>query len=365
MPPPEPPPVDVLAGLLLARDETVFAQVVDAWSPGTVRLARVCVSTEESAPDDVRNLQAARGRTREHGGMDLTAATAFLAGHARQLDRLRFGLLTGTGDRTATLAALAGYRNPDGGFGWGLEPDLRSPESQPGAALHAFEVLAETGPGAAGLAGPLCDWLASVTLPDGGLPFALPVTVPAGTSHWWTDADPTASSLQISTAVAAQAHRAARLDPVVAGQPWLERVTDFVLATIAATERPQALELRFSLGLLDAVHDTRPEAAVQLERLGALVPPDGGIPVEGGIEGEAMHLLDLSPEPDRPLRALLDPDAVETDLDRLESLQQGDGGWVVDFASSSPAGALEWRGYQTVWAVRTLLAHGRRQGASL
>lgn len=299
------------------------------------------------------------GRTRQHGGMDLTAASAFLAGHARQLDRLRFELLTGAGDRTATLAALAGYRNPDGGFGWGLEPDLRSPESQPGAALHAFEVLAETGPGDAGLAGPLCDWLASVTRPDGGLPFALPVTEPAGTSHWWLDADHTSSSLQISAAVAGQAHRAARLDPVLAGHPWLERITGFCLSSIAATARPHAQELMFALGFLDAVHERRPEAAAQLERLGALVPADGGLPVEGGIEGEAIHLLDLSPEPGRPLRALLDPAAVERDLDRLEALQQDDGGWEVDFDSSSAAGALEWRGYRTVWAVRTLLAHGR------
>ncbi|PZF83076.1 hypothetical protein [Jiangella anatolica] len=291
--------------------------------------------------------------------MDLSTVPAFLAGHARQLDRRRYELLTGDPGPAATLAALAGYRNPDGGFGWGLEPDLRSPESQPPAALHAFETLSETGPGDAGLAGPLCDWLASVTLPDGGLPFALPVTVPDGTSHWWIGADSTTSSLQISTAVAGQAQRAARLDPVIADHPWLERITDFCLRTIAATERPRAHELLFSLGLLDAVHETRPEAAAQLERLGALVPSGGGIQVEGGIEGEAMHLLDLSPEPDRPLRELLDPAAVERDLDRLESLQQDDGGWVVDFDSSSAAGALEWRGYQTVWAVRTLRAHGR------
>lgn len=39
------------------------------------------------------------------------------------------------------LAALSAYRNPDGGYGWGLEADLRARESQPGAALHAFEVF--------------------------------------------------------------------------------------------------------------------------------------------------------------------------------------------------------------------------------
>ena len=75
--------------------------------------------------------------------IDLGAAAAFMAGHARILDRRRFQLLLGESDSDAVLAALDGYRNPDGGYGWGLEPDLRSPESQPGAALHAFEVFAD------------------------------------------------------------------------------------------------------------------------------------------------------------------------------------------------------------------------------
>jgi hypothetical protein len=79
--------------------------------------------------------------------IDLPAASAFMATHARLLDRRRFELLRG--DRAAAaevLAALDGYRNADGGYGWGLEPDLRSPESQPAGALHALEVFAEVGP---------------------------------------------------------------------------------------------------------------------------------------------------------------------------------------------------------------------------
>jgi RNA polymerase sigma-70 factor, ECF subfamily len=54
VPHPELPPDDVLAGLLLAGDESAFAQVVDAWSPGMRRLARVYVSTEDSAAEVVQ-----------------------------------------------------------------------------------------------------------------------------------------------------------------------------------------------------------------------------------------------------------------------------------------------------------------------
>ena len=69
--------------------------------------------------------------------IDLPGAADFMATHARVLDRRRFELMHGRGDVAGALAALDGYRNADGGYGWGLEPDLRSHESQPGAAHHA------------------------------------------------------------------------------------------------------------------------------------------------------------------------------------------------------------------------------------
>src|SRR5690606_37812985 len=116
----------------------------------------------------------------------LSAAATFLTGHARLLDRHRYGFLVGRGDPRATLAGLAAYRNTDGGYGHGLEPDLRSPESQPAAALHAFEVLAEIDPVTSPQAEQLCDWLLTVTLPDGGLPCALPVTEPENCAPFWS-----------------------------------------------------------------------------------------------------------------------------------------------------------------------------------
>ena len=78
--------------------------------------------------------------------VDLKAASSFMAGHARTLDRRRFARLLGEAEPADLFGALEAYRNPDGGYGWGLEPDLRSVTSQPGAALHAFEPIAEAGP---------------------------------------------------------------------------------------------------------------------------------------------------------------------------------------------------------------------------
>ena len=59
--------------------------------------------------------------------IDVDAAARFMARHGRLLDRRRFDLLCGTGDAGSMLGALEGYHNPDGGYGWGIEPDARSP----------------------------------------------------------------------------------------------------------------------------------------------------------------------------------------------------------------------------------------------
>ena len=290
---------------------------------------------------------------------DLDAAASFMATHARLLDRRRFELLLGATDVDAVLAAVDGYRNPDGGYGWGLEPDLRAGESQPGGALHALEVFAEAGP--TPRAAQLCDWLATVTLPDGGLPFALPVADIAGCAPFWAQADPTASALQSTAFVAGVAHRVAVRDPAVAAHPWLATATRYCLDAIAAlTSAGHAIELCFAVQFLDAIHDTHPDAAGLLTRLGTFIPDDGVVPVTGGAADEALRPLDFAPLPDRPARTLFDPSAVDADLRRLADGQQADGGWCVDFDSYSPAAALEWRGYKTVSAVSVL-----RQNSSL
>jgi hypothetical protein len=292
--------------------------------------------------------------------IDLPAATSFMAAHARVLDRRRFELLVADGDPAAVIAAADAYRNRDGGYGWGLEPDLRSAESQPGGALHALEAFADAAPATTPRAAELCDWLASVSRPDGGLPFALPVADAAAVAPFWASADPGVSSLQITAYVAAQAHRAAAHDRAVAGHPWLAAATGYCLAAVDALEdAPHALVLTAALGLVDAAHDAHAEAAGRLERLRDFIPRDGVLRVGGGAEDEAVRPLDLAPAPGRPARALFDDAAIAAELDRLAGAQAADGGWPVDFRSYSPAAALEWRGYMTVRAVWILRINGQ------
>jgi hypothetical protein len=84
--------------------------------------------------------------------------------------------------------------------------------------------------------------------------------------------------------------------------------------------------------------------------------------VSGGLADEMLRPLDIAPAPNRPVRALFADATIAAELDRLAAAQQDDGGWRVDFASYSPAAALEWRGYATVRAI-SILRENERLGA--
>ena len=203
----------------------------------------------------------------------------------------------------------------------------------------------------------LCDWLQTVTLPDGGVPFALPVRSRAGCAPFWADADPARSSLQITAIVTAMAHRAARHDPAVAGHPWLKRATDYCLQTLEAEgEEAEPMALAFAFQVLDVAD--RPEAEALIDRLGARIP-EGGMKVVGGSPDEYMRPLNFTPLPGGPVRRLFPGTVIDAELDRLEAQQEDDGGWPVEFASYSPAAELEWRGQLTVQALALLKRNGR------
>lgn len=95
--------------------------------------------------------------------IDLGASVSFVATHARVIERRRLHLLVDGGSPAGVLAALDAYRNPDGGYGWGLEPDQRSSTSQPVAAMHR---------------------LASQQQPDGGWQVTFPASSPAAALEW-------------------------------------------------------------------------------------------------------------------------------------------------------------------------------------
>ena len=106
---------------------------------------------------------------------DLDAAAQFLAANARVLDRRRFDRLFSGGDARPVRDAVAAFRNSDGGFGHALEPDGRTPASQPPAVGMALRTLDEAVAWDEELVAGACEWLAANAPDEGGVTIERPL----------------------------------------------------------------------------------------------------------------------------------------------------------------------------------------------
>jgi hypothetical protein len=281
--------------------------------------------------------------------VDVDSAERFVLANARLLDRHRLAVLLHGAPVAPVLDALRAYRNPDGGFGHALEPDVRAPESEPAAALHALEVLAGIGALDDPMVTDAAAWVATIADPDGGVPFVLPAAAAHPHAPWMV---PSEGGSHLTFAIAGVLWEAA------SSEPWLRRATEWCWAKLERPDELSAYLVKFSLDFLDQVPD-QARASAAIENLRSRIGADGSMPVPGGTENERLTPLTLSQRPGRRSRALFTDDQIEADLDLLQHGQQDDGGWTFDWLGWSPGQSVEWRGAVTLRALATLRAHGR------
>jgi hypothetical protein len=316
------------------------------------------------------SFKTAAGRPWWDGGMkktpDFDAAESFLAAHARVLDRRAFQRLFAGGAPGPVRDAVAAYRNADGGFGHGLEPDCRAAASQPAAVEMALRIMHSCDAWDERLARDAVDWLAAVAPAQGGAAFVEASVSEGPHAPWWVPEDGHPASL-IQTGQIAGLLYARGL-----AHPWLDRAAEVMWSRIGQLSKAGGYELIGVVSFLDQVPDRR-RAEAALEQIAPLLAPSRvaldpgtGTP-EAGVSGagdsgagEPAHTpLDFAPLPGSIARRLFDADTMEACLDRLAAGQRDDGGWMFDWPSWSPAAEADWRGFLTVDALRVLRANGR------
>ena len=281
--------------------------------------------------------------------IDIGAAEQFLLANARLLDRHRAAVLLHGAPVEPVLSTLRGYRNADGGFGHALEPDVRSPFSEPTAALHGLEVLAEIGRLGEAMAADALRWLAGIALPDGGLPFVLATAADYPRGPWMVAG---AGGSHLTFAVAALATEAG------SQLPWTAQAVQWCWRQLEAPDALTGYWAKYALIFLDGAADPE-RARVAVERLRGLLGADGSLAVPGGTADERLTALDLAPRPGAVSRRLFTDAQVAAGLDALERAQAEDGGWTFDWLAWSPGQSAEWRGIVTLRALLTLRANGR------
>ncbi len=284
----------------------------------------------------------------------IEAARSFIWLNARVLEQRRFLHLFDGGSGDAVAAAVLAYRNDDGGFGHAIEPDGRGPGSQPLHTYTALSLLAEVG--VHDHAERACDFLATITHADGGVPNCLDDGRDDLRAPWWQPSGD--SDLLVTALLASVLHR------MGAEHAWLDRAEQFCWRRIADLTRSHPYEANACARFLDHVPD-RPRAEREAQRLGELVREQGLVDVgdgtahEGYAEGETHKPHHYAPTPDSLARKWFRDDEIEADLDAVAAAQQEDGGWTFPWRAWTPVTTYEWRPIVTIEALLALRAYGR------
>ncbi len=291
--------------------------------------------------------------------VDTARARAFIGSEGRILER-RLAQVHLDADLSAVpavIAALRAHRNSDGGFGHALEPDARTPDSQPLFADFALDVLDDLTAATAdpvparGLLAGTGDHLAKVATDGGGVPIVLPsVAAHARAEHWGAGEFPAALN---PTAALVGRFRALGID-----HPWVEEAAAFCWRRLeepdAVTDAHTALcVLRF----LETDPD-RGRAEPAHDALGARLGELALFQLRPG-SGYGLTPLQFAPHPDSPRRRFFPDDAVEAHLDALAAAQQPDGSWPISWEAPGETATREWRAIVTLGALRVLRAYHR------
>jgi hypothetical protein len=283
---------------------------------------------------------------------DFDAAADFLAAGARVLDRRVYERLFSGGAAEPVRDAVAAYRNADGGFGHALEPDLRTPASQPAAVEMALRIMDLADAWDEGLVRAAVDWLVTIAPAEGGTTFVLPTLSEGPHAPWWAAPEGNPASLIQTGQIAAVLYSRGF------AHPWLDGATQVMWSGIEALTEPNGYEMFGVLAFLEHVQD-RARAEAAFDRVGPLLLSSGLVALDPDAEGETFSPLNFAPRPDSIARPLFDAATIEAHLDHLAGAQRDDGGWMFNWPAWSPAAEADWRGFLTVEALGMLRANGR------
>ncbi|ADB35780.1 hypothetical protein Kfla_6789 [Kribbella flavida DSM 17836] len=270
----------------------------------------------------------------------------FVRRDARVVERRVFAAVFEGADPAGVVDALRGYRNADGGFGHGLEPDKRCPDSTALDVETAFDILLAAGARDEQLIGGACDWLQSIATPEGAVSLASPAI----------EGYPRAEHMSEWTYVPGlnpTAGLVGRLHELGFEHPWRDQAAEWCKAELTKGLPTEGH------ALLETLHFLEHQPDVDLDQIRDWLPKVSFYRADAADPSYGVTPLHFAPAPDSVWRQLFSDAQIEAHLDRLVADQQSDGGWAITWEPPSAAATLEYRGIVTVDALRTLQAYGR------
>ena len=278
----------------------------------------------------------------------LERAEIFIWNNARLLERRLFSFLFRGSSSKDVLAALSAYQNNDDGFGNALEPDKRTPSSQPVDQEIALRVLDDIGFDET-IVGKICDFLKTITTEERGVPFVLPTVRDAPRADWWNTEDHPSASINPTASIAGLLHK------YNFKHPWLDGATDYCWRRVEELQEESDHNLLCAALFLEHVPD-RDRAEKAFQPVGEQILKRTAL--DPDTPGYNFKPLTWAPTPESLCRSLFTDSQIDTHLQALAAQQQEDGGWAITWPAISPASEMEARGIVTVSVLKTFKAYG-------
>lgn len=298
-------------------------------------------------------------------------AARFMREEARPLERALFAYHFEKGSRTNVLAALVPFQNPDGGFGHGLEPDIRAPSSSVIATVTALDILRRirADEDTPGLPAALAYLVGAYDVASERWPIVPPEVEDAPHAPWWSYADSQESFRGFwanpRASVIAYLLQFRRLAPSPFNEGARQALVDDLMRY---SQRMEMHDLLAFVDLLETEGLPREQYESILDKLRRALPHSVALEPQEW-DGYGLQPLQVVYYPGSPLAGVIDQTIIDANLDYRIDGQQGDGSWVPNWswdfidASAWAAAEREWRGILTLRALRTLRAYGRIEPA--
>ncbi len=295
-------------------------------------------------------------------------AKEYLYTNGRDLDQRRFEFHFEDGSQAAVLEALAAFQNEDGGFGWGLEPDLRTEASSVIATSSGFGILREVGASARKSIVQLGVQflLDSYDNEKGVWPIIPPEVEDAPHAWWWSYADSAKNfgNFLVNPRAAIAGHLQ-HYSPLVQAN-FLAKVKAAVLEMLTTyTDNIGHHDFECYLGLADAEGLPQNEKEQIVKKLVQLISGSLDMNPEKWDSGEVFKPLVVAPMPDSALSDFIDSELVHKNLDIEIDGQLANGSWPLGWDWSPidqaawNAAESDWKGYLIVNKLRMFRAYGR------
>lgn len=308
------------------------------------------------------------------GKVEFEAARTYIKSAARPLEAALFDFHFENGAADAVFEALATFQNADGGFGHGLEPDVRSPVSSVICTTIAFQILGDM---------PHLDESQHLGTIFENAASYLQATFDAEQLHWriiphavassprapwWHEGgraeDFDAFSLNPTAEVLGLLYRYESVFPkqIITNEARTE-VTKKVVQAILDSDEIEMHDLFCCLRLAASPNLSDDVAATLQQKLGQLTV--GTVATDPAQwSGYGLQPLDVVHGPDSALIAGLE-DAIAANLDYVISAQNKNGAWMPAwtwgdvYPEAWEQAKIEWAGVITLGKLKTLKKFGR------